>query len=196
MNNPRTRITLLIFSIVLMIASVGAYLYMRYTASSSLERTIEAKNIVSNEEARVAREKGVRQIYSSTQNDRDRVRNYFLAEGDAVPFIESLEKIGSATGASVAIGAISADNTSKLPAGSFSNIRAHVDAIGSWNAVMRTLELAEVMPFASNLSNIRLEMGESPNAKIKTPVWKLAFDINAVVIVGSLATSTPNYNKK
>lgn len=185
---------MLILFLLILSASVGVYGYMRYAVNASLARAKTARGIVVAEQANKMREQSISDIYAATAGGRSSVRGFFLSDGDAVALIESLEKLGNISGAPVVLSNVNADDTSGLPAGSFATIHAHLEATGSWTAVMRTLELSETLPYTATLSGIRLDWSGNPTDKNTKATWKLSYDIAGSVIVQ--ATTTPATNQK
>lgn len=187
-------ISLLLVSISVMIMVIALYVYMQYSIQASVSRAIAGNQIVHTEEATISQEQVMAKMYSTTVQDRRKMQSIFISSSEAISFIESIEKLGSYTGSEVTISGVMSDFTDSMPAGSFSKASARVEAVGSWFSVMRTLRLAETLPYQVSISNIRLNSSGIPEkgSSGEKRTWSLGFDISSKMIVTKniVATST------
>ena len=62
-------------------------------------------------------------------------------------------------------------------------VKARVDVHGSWSAVMRTLMLAEILPYQLNVSRVRIDTSGTLDAKSGgRSEWRTSFSIDAVLV--------------
>lgn len=187
---------LLVMACVTVGVVLAAYAYMSHTVGSAVAFGISAKEAVAAAEANKLRETSFMQTYQSTSAEWARLPGFFVPSNNVVSFIVALEALGPQTGATSSISAIVADDLDNASPGSLGNIHVHVDVEGSWGSVMRTLELAEILPFESSVSNLRIAVNAGAASASGKPDWKLSFDIVAAMIavpdsVPGAASSSP-----
>lgn len=182
MKNP-SHTVLLSISVISMVLVAALYVFMQYSIQISISRSILGNQIIQIEKMNIDQEKSLMAMYSSTTENRKKILSLFIPFTKAVSLIESIEKLGSYTGSEVSISSVSSDNIDSAMPGSFSKIDAHVEVVGSWVAVLRTLRLSETLPYQVSLSNIRLSSsGLSDNGDGKRS-WRLLFDLTSNMIV-------------
>lgn len=184
---------LLMISIATTCVVFGVYAYMTHTLSTSVAASLAAREAVASAQANKNREQAFMQVYQSTASSWARLPTFFIPSNNAVSFIEAIESLGGQTGATVALSAINADTLDSAAAGTLGKIGAHVDVNGTWSAVMRTLELAEILPFKASVGNIHLD--EESTDKAGKHIWRMSFDVTAGLIAAGpakpTASSTP-----
>lgn len=175
---------LLALAIVTALTVAGVYAYMQYAVSASVARTALARDIVKAEEANKGHEAELRALYEESAADRARLPGFFVPSAHAVDFIEALEEIGRAAGSSISISAIEADALDKAAPGTVGSVTAAVSAQGTWAAVMKTLILAEDLPYAASVSHVRIE-ADLGAGSTKQSAWRLSFTIQAALMAGT-----------
>ena len=159
---------LLLFALGTTILVGSVYLYMRHMVIFSVSRAVEAKAVVQLGHADKMREQDIRTLYESSADGRLRLPGFFVPAADqAVALIEEVEKLGTKTGGSVEISAISADK----------DIHLQVEAVGSWVEIMKIMTLAENLPYASVIHKSAFAAEES-SASGKSVTWRLVFDLS------------------
>jgi hypothetical protein len=171
MKHHHTHIPFLILAIAVIVVAGSLYIYMFYATAASVDRANLARDVVLREKADQSQEKSLVSLASTTESDRSRLASFFVPAGDVVSFITALESLGPESGSTVSIASISSDSLS---------VAAHIDAHGSWSSVMRALSLAERMPYAVSISNVRVD--ESGGADSKSHAWSLSMDIKALIL--------------
>jgi hypothetical protein len=172
MKHHHTHIPFLILAIAVIVVAGSLYIYMFYASAASVDRANIARAVVLREKADQSQEKSLVAAASTTESDRARLASFFVPADDAVSFITALESIGLQSGAQVSIASISSDSLS---------VQAHIDAHGSWSSVMRALSLAERMPYAVSISNVRMDESGAV-AGSKSHAWSLSMDIKALIL--------------
>lgn len=182
------------FALLALAVSVTAvvaatYLYVHHAIGVSTDKAVLAHDIISIEAAGKGEEQTVSQLYSSTAAGRSRVESLFIPTSASVSFIEAVEALGPAAGSALSLSSIEADSLVGAVQGQIGSISAAVSVRGGWSSVMRTLILAETLPYASTISDVRLNASPADGS---TPAssreWALSFQIKAALI----ASSTPS----
>lgn len=175
------------YSLVLII-SIGTFVvvsfvygYILFTMNVAIEKSRTAQADALTAQIDKSHESDLVQTYEKNAAGWARLSEYYVPADKVVRFIETLEALGPETGAMITLSAIDADNLDVAASGTVGNIKAHIEANGSWSEVMRTLRLAEVLPFKSVISGVSLGSNSSPNQK-GGQTWRLAFDIRSGLI--------------
>lgn len=174
-----TALLILAIAVTLVVGSV--YGYMRYALAGSIERAILARDIVRVEDANKSHDQDTVGLYELTTSERAKLSEFFIPADRIVMFIEAIEGLGKQAGSIVALTTIDADKIVSAP-GVFGSARAHVDAKGSWASVLRTLELAESLPYVIHIDHVRLDTSVLEGDKSGKRDWRLSFDITAQII--------------
>ena len=174
-------IPLLILAVAVIAVAGSLYVYMFYATAASVDRANVARAVVLREKADQSQEKSLVVAASTTESDRARLASFFVPAGDVVSFITALESLGPESGSAVSIASISSDSLTAAAAGTVGSAQAHIDAHGSWSSVMRVLSLAERMPYAVSISNVRMDESGA-GAGSKSHAWSLSMDIKALIL--------------
>jgi len=181
MNTNRSHhIPLLMFAVLTTAIAATLYLFMQHALASSIDSALQARAAVVEGQSQVQGEKRIADIYAATAADRQRLPAFFVPSDDAVAFIESIEALGKLAGGTVTLASIGPDATVPTIDGTAGNIRAHVSAHGSWEAMMKVISLAEKLPYLSSLDNVSLDA--SMGASGPSREWNLSFDVIAVTL--------------
>jgi hypothetical protein len=175
---------LLIFAISVTLFVSALYGYIYFLVHTTADRAVLARDIVRAEALTKDQEQKLAVAYDATVADRARLGSFFIPYDSIVLFIESIESLGTQAGSTVTLTTITSDPLDGAPAGTLGNIHAQVDAHGSWESVMRTLQLAELMPYNSVLRDVRLDSSSVTVGKEVKRVWHLSF----VMDVSTIAT--------
>lgn len=186
MKPNRSHVPLLIFSVVTTLVVVALYIYMFHATSVSVSRAGLARDIVTSEQNDQVAFKTLSDLVSSTAFDRARLASFFVSADNIVSFITAIESLGPQSGTKITIASIDDDLANHAPVGTIGNVHAHVDASGSWSSVIRLLSMVERMGYASSISHVRL----TSNSDLKEPSWALSFEVQTLVLVKAVATST------
>jgi hypothetical protein len=175
---------LLLLSVaVITVCVVGlVYAYMWHTTNASIQESILARQAVMSATSNKTHDQAFMQMYQATADSWAKLPKLFVRPNDVVAFIVAVESLGSNIGAATTISAIDADNLENAKPGTMGIIHAHVDVQGSWSAVIRTLELAEIMPYKVDVSGVSLTADPSGSSK-NSLGWRLGFDIKAAMMV-------------
>lgn len=187
MKSHRTHIPMLILSVITLLVCMLLYLYFYTSVHSTFENARLARGTVALQKGDNSSERDTYFLYEKTRAAREQLSSFFLKDSQAVSFIENLEKIGDSVGSNVNISSVNGDDTGNMTAGSFAKIVGKVDVTGSWAAVMRTLMLSEVLPYAATIENVALSSSGSLDGKTK-PLWKASYTVNAIILVSSSTT--------
>ncbi len=174
---------LLIVAFIVFLISAASYLLLYREVVSQARQSSQILAEVTLESNKKLHERELTATYADTLSDRTRVTSFVVSEDKIVPFIESIEKIGTDSGTDLEISAIGTEKSTTQDAG-FGHIAAHIDVKGSWTNVMRALLLIENMPYSAVINNVRLvasdaiqtvEVKKGTSQKIRQ--WGLSLDI-------------------
>ena len=185
MKHAGARTSLLIFALTTTVFVSALYGYMYYVVEASVRDALAAREQASQREQFLAQEKEISAAYEATAVDRARLPTFFVSDNATISFIETVETLGDKVGSTVTLSGINADNLDTTEPGTIGTIKVNVDVRGSWSAVMRTLGLAEVLPYRVSIQRVRLDSSGSlptPGAKQVVPQWSATFTIEAALI--------------
>lgn len=180
MKHLSRTILYLMFALIILLISAGAYWYIYTSVNKEIVATLNALVAVQKEKNVTAREKNLDIMLHSTEAERARIASIFVPEGAVVSFIERFEGLGKDSGADVSISSISSEDLSAAAKGTIGKITAHVTGAGSWNSVMKTLMLAENLPYSITINNLTLDhIGTDTRSASK---WRVDFDVEVLSI--------------
>jgi len=185
MKHRLPHIALLIFAFLTLIMVAAVYSYMYHLVGMSSERLIVARQAVETAKSDKDNSQGIISLYTTTAPVRAQLPSLFISSDKAVSFIESMESLGRLASSSASLTAIQADNLDGAPAGKIGAIRGHMDATGSWSSLMRTLSLAETLPYVARVSSARLDVSSAGSEKLSARTWHISFDVEAALRVAS-----------
>lgn len=193
MKHNLANLPLLVFALLVTGGVISLYAYMYTEVGRSYSRALLARNVENAQKQDNIQAENVLALYQKTSADRDRLATFFISDGEAVSFIESLEGIGDAVGSKVELSGVTAQDTSAMKPGSYADISAHVDVTGSWQAVMKTLLLSERMPYETVIDSVTLSesaaassQGKTENKKADTRIgheWHVSYNIKGTILV-------------
>ena len=165
---------------------VGAlYGYVWHQIYTSIDRSLLARSIVAAGILDKNQSDKILKLYAATADERALIQGHFIPSADVVLFIETLEKLGAQAGSTVRISGLGTAS----PASTLGTAHAHVDVSGSWQADMRTLLIAETLPYTTTVDNVRLgQVGLDTKGSIHQ--WQMSFDVTM------LARATTTVSKK
>jgi hypothetical protein len=186
MKNIHAHAILSLIGVIAFAATVILYIYTQYSIHAAVRRAVAGRSGILIEQGEINQKKSLAEIYSATLENRGKISDLFISANDAVSFIESVENLGLRAGSAASLSAVSTDEA----AGPFTKIKAHLEASGSWSEIMKTLLLAETLPFQASLSNARLNESGLDEKEKNGRNWHLSFDIASNMISEKSATST------
>ena len=183
-SSPRIKTGLILISFAALLVSGALYAYLYHDTLALTEHAIGARASVADAAERQKQSRDILALAASTAASRARLSGLFVPSDDAVAFIQSIESIGAASGANVALSAIAASPLDTAKPGTIGTISAHVTASGSWSNVMRAVELLEALPYHSSVDKMALSAsipagdrsGRAPRA------WVASIDLSASTI--------------
>lgn len=182
---------LLIFALLATIFVGCLYAYVQVKIVAMRDDTADALAAVSEARLDQGKETELINLYQSRASDWARIQTFFVSNDRPLSFIESLEALGKAASSSLVISSISSDSGNAKSSVRTGTVSAHIEATGSWNSLMRTLKLVEVMPFQINIDHVRFDTSVLEGETASKHSWKLGFDIKAATFASSsLASDT------
>lgn len=185
MKSAFAHLPLLVLGLLTVSGVAFLYAYMYKAIDSSLNQAALAASVVASQEQNSAQAQDIVALHGNTSDDRTRLRSFFVPDNDAVSFIEELERLGPKVGSVVSLSDVAADDTAGLSPGSFAKISAHVDVSGSWQEVMRTLMLSEVLPYQSSIGDVTMQASTEGTDKSAKRIWRASYDVSATMLVGA-----------
>lgn len=182
MKNNYNHLTLFIVAFVVTVVVFVLYGYMYLVVGSSLDRALAAREEVKKEQSYKDQEKNSASLYETTAKDRAKLSTFFVDDNDKVSFIEMIESLGDRTGSTITLSSIVADDLATSPVGTYGHIKINVDIQGSWTSVVKTLILAENLPYMITIGTVRLDTSGTLDAKNPKQSWKLSFVLDATSI--------------
>lgn len=182
MKTQHLPLLILAIAVTIFVGSVYGYLYYKITFFS--QKISEAQYVIESAKLAKEREKSFLDRYTSTASKWASLQNFFVHSDKVVNFIETIESLSEQSKGTVTISSIDADNLDNAPVGKEGSIRMRINAKGSWNSVMKTLSLVEVLPYKITINNIRLNVANSDSLSSKDTqkIWDLNFDLQAAMI--------------
>jgi hypothetical protein len=179
MKHHHNHTVLLVIACLTMVIVYSVYGYMRHRVTVSLDRVIESRQLAAERNLSVQKRDSLAALYSESSADRSKVKDFFVPEDSTISFIESVEALGPKSGSVVELSAIEADPP--VEGSAIGRIRVHVEAQGSWAAVVKAVMLAENLPYGVSIENLRLDSSAGQEGKTGT-IWKASFAIEALMM--------------
>lgn len=190
MKSLRLHTPLLILAVCVTVLVLVLYAYMYYQVRTSTQKALDARELATAEQYNKSKEADLIKVYEATIPDRERLATYFIPAHSTVAFIEAIESIGPASGSDLKLSSIDASAMEDASPGESGEITAHIEASGAWSAVMKSLMLAERMPYKITVENVRLDVITEGTPKSSSKKWKIGFDMKARIISTPLKSST------
>lgn len=180
-----------LFSVLMVLMTIGIpvlYGYMYYMVGVSTDHAVTALDLVRVEALNKNNQQELIDTYEKSSADRLKLEKYFIPNDTIVIFIETLERLGTRANSNLTLSSVTVDTIDTTIPGTIGKAHAHVSVEGSWSAVMRTLLLAELIPYKSSIQNIQLDTQTSlvPGSKVEKNEWRMSFDINVATMVPSI----------
>jgi hypothetical protein len=123
-------------------------------------------------EALTLRARGVSQLereLAATKEDREELRGLLLPQGEVINFLSLVETLGISSGTEVTTASINVVDT--LPI--LDTLSIHIKATGSQEGVLHVLALLETLPYASKVTQARLQAAEGGSSTLWTGEFTL-----------------------
>ena len=170
---------LITLAIVVTLFVMSLYFYMSYSLGNMTLAVVETRGKVASLQTKNDMSEKLKKLDTDSSDDWKKLNMVFVQTDNVVPFIETLESLGTSVGSEVTVTAI--DNVPPVKGGLATNgyVNAKVSARGSWASVIKTLMLAENIPYKVSISNVRVAQYSDATDKTSA-VWGVIFDISAV----------------
>jgi hypothetical protein len=166
----------LLLSIIFFIFFSCAFVFL-YQKINDNNQKAEQKTITWKQES--LRRDEMQSLNSSFQNmtnSQALLETHFIKSSDVVPFLNTIEALGPAVGASAEI-----DSVDTSPDGA--SLIVELQASGSFGAVYKFLTLLENSPYDFLSMDIHTITDVVPNKKVTTPKWEADFKIQLLSFV-------------
>ncbi|HYC83448.1 MAG TPA: hypothetical protein VEB60_02820 [Candidatus Paceibacterota bacterium] len=134
---------------------LGVWFFLYHQAARSFESLKESADLIETQEGRQTEHSRLKKQLADTQAERLKLLGYFIDRESIVVLIEQLEQLGQRTGAKVEVVSASEDEP----------IRLSIRISGNFPNVLRTLELAEKIPYALSVERSTLMKAEDAGAE-------------------------------
>jgi len=145
----------LVFSLVVVVASLAVYLASLYFVNAKITEIekaySEAESIIAEDE----NSRAIIHIADENASEIQALRDFFVAPGDEVGFIEEIEAVAKSSGLSFEITSINQDKVSTDPVKE--DIKVRIGVEGSWQSVLIFIRELEIMPFIAVITNTSLD---------------------------------------
>lgn len=169
---------LLTISVCAVSVVYALYMYVYMSVDRSISDAIAINNVLHSEQIDASQEEGITAIYEATHADRARMAQLFVSDTATIDFIEMLESLGTKGGSVVTLSSIEADpiisDTVNIPR----SIRIRIEARGSWSSVLKTIMLAETIPFRSSVNMVRIDSSTNSSRDARRE-WRATFELEA-----------------
>jgi hypothetical protein len=188
MKPPPSHKPFLILAGAVTLMVILLYSYMYWQVNVSVGKAVAAREIARAHKENQSRQVELVRLHDQTVEDRQKLAGYFIPRDETVEFIEAIESIGPQSGSEVELSDIDADPLAGAKPGTRGEIKAHIEARGSWASVMKTLMVAERLPYKLAVNDIRLQQFSPDPRKKPSGEWTLSFNIIGSIIVAVPAT--------
>lgn len=158
---------------------LGVYGYLYFVADSKNTETsafyIASHQAVSDKE----RIHELERTLKDTENERNKISEYFVTKTNAVTFIEQIEKVGKNAGVDLTVNSVS-DEAKDAGA-----IQLSFSAAGSFPDIYRLVALVESMPYKVTLKKANISRAGDQT------LWKGDFTVKMESFSAENATTTP-----
>ncbi|HET8575363.1 MAG TPA: hypothetical protein VFM02_04335 [Candidatus Paceibacterota bacterium] len=180
MINRKNTITLIavlsLLNILLVVGYVFAYLQVR---KYEMQTATIYSEIGVNEEGKEAFSR-LESSVKNTETNRDKLASYFVPEDQVVGFLEKVESLGKASGASVQLTSVNP------PTGAGGPLELSAKASGSFQEVFLFVALLENLPYQLTLTEVSLTSGKENTSGASASPISSSKQLSTV-----LSTSTP-----
>jgi Tfp pilus assembly protein PilO len=168
---------LLVLSVLAIFASAAAYFFMYNDAMKKAQEEANVQASVKAASKHAVEVENMKTIYDETAANRALLPSFLVSAGNAVPFIDAVEAIGPESGSTVSISSLSSGTDSNS---SLEVVTATISAVGTWQNVMRAVEMIEDMPYAISVKNLHLDVLSSSDSSAAAPHWTATMDISVL----------------
>ncbi len=139
----------LFLALAVFAGALGAYGVWYQTVSAQSAVVADLENQISQKTETSARIASARAALTEVAGDEAAVRSYFVSPTNVVGFIDDLQARGRALGATVSVLSVNTDTASAHTA-----LTLSIKAVGSFDAVMRTVGAIEYAPYDISLGTV------------------------------------------
>lgn len=184
MKQFKTIKQILIPAIIIAIVSIIIYILF----FNNIKEKNKEISIITNEiDIAIQKEielKSIKNLIADTEDDREQLETYLIADDKIADFIEEIENLGRYAGADIEIMSVSiSDNKYEGKVQDTVSELLHLEfkADGKWSSVFRFFALMEKLPFKINISRANLEViYKDANKRISSGNWRGFFSITVV----------------
>jgi hypothetical protein len=159
----RSLVIPLFFALGLLLVSLATYgIFYSMVQAEGTKADQLAAQIVSehNETAQAAQAK---EELATLTNEEGTVTQYFVSTTNIVPFLESLQSIGSYLGSTVQVASVSANSGDP-----YGTLDLSLSITGPFDSVLRTLGAIEFEPYNVSITSLTLNEGAEVNSAISS----------------------------
>lgn len=178
MKNNFLKIHIFLSAVFFILSAIFLF-FLFTTTNANKEKTQITEQQWQAENSRRDKIKTLDSFIQATKNERAQLETHFAYSSNIVPFLNTVDRLGSDAGVKVEISSV---DVSKDYNGLFIQIKAS----GSFDSLYRFLMLLENSPYELEL--VSLELGreaslEANNANIKNPKWNASFRVKLLSFV-------------
>ncbi|MDR3557995.1 MAG: hypothetical protein P4L61_00535 [Candidatus Pacebacteria bacterium] len=148
---------------LLVAGSAYAFMYKDTIRKAQEESMVQQEALAASKQTTESKDRQT--TFETSAASRALLPSFLVSTEDAVPFIDSVEAVGPATGSVVSISSLSSGTDSGT---SYQAVTATVSASGKWTNVMRAVEMIENMPYAISVKTLNLDASSAATQKSAT----------------------------
>lgn len=187
MINHRTMPIYLIASIIVLCTVFVAYGFMYITVNKSVDKAAQDYSALLERQRIFVQNKTITDLVRTTATDRSRLAGTVVPSGEAVKLIEAIEAVGPQSGSAVSLPSIDVPKSNDNNNANTYNVSLHVSAQGSWNSIIKAIQLIETLPYAVKINRMNLDTSiiSSKQTSNSKRVWTLSLIIQAPLLNAS-----------
>src|SRR3989344_6004474 len=165
-----------ILSLILFLLVGTFYAFLFVTVRAKQQSVSMLRGSIEAGSAHDAALTAAKDLVGKTAADRAKLDSFILQTAGVVPFITSVERLGTITGTNIEVRSVGI--TAVSGATSTEALSLSVSTEGSWNQMMHFLSLIESLPYRVELTGLQfVESTENPKAKVKQWEAQVSFSV-------------------
>lgn len=178
MNKFKATKQILALTTILAIASIVFYVLFFNALKNKNEEISLILNVTDTAIQRELKLRSVGEIIKDTEDEREKLDTYFVADDHVVDFIESIEELGRYVGVDIETVSVNINDNLKTKDSISEILNLSIETRGDWEDVFYFLALMEKMPFRIDIANADLYAVYRNDGKDTSVSWKGFFNIN------------------
>ena len=180
MKHTGFRNSMFLIALIILVASIGIYVYLYKATSDEVAKTLTSRNILRNTQSARLQGNQTLDLLSTTADKRMRSTTYFVPADNAVAVIQAIESIGKQSGATVTISSINATNPDDTT--HVGRVSASVGINGTWKDVLEAIALFETLPYDRSMNQLNLHLADKTADSKDSSHWQADFNLSVATL--------------